>query len=358
MNEVMILGGYGHFGLKIAEALIQVNIPVIIVGRSEVKLSKALYGLHQKYPQAKIGGSCFDIHQDLDDKLKALKPLLIIHTCGPFQNQDYLIASICIANQVHYLDISDGREYVRDISLLNDLAVSKNISVISGASSVPGLTSAVIEEFKPLFSQLEHMEFGISSGQQTPGGVATTNAILSYAGKEIPSYTGWQGLHRILLPECGKRWQSYCSIPDLDLFPKQYGFKSIEFYGGVESSFLHLSLWCMSWLVRWGLPIKLSACSNLFYRVSKAFSHSGSDAGGLYIFLTGKDLQNNEKKIKWYIIAKQNHGLFIPTIPAIVMAKKIFHGQYTIPGARPCVGLVTLQELLAEMHAYDISVFT
>jgi hypothetical protein len=364
MNKVMILGGYGHFGVKIAEALIKDNIPVIIVGRSKDKLTETLHRLEQKYPKAYIGGYCFDIYRNLDKKLKDLKPTIVIHTCGPFQDQDYSIARTCIENHAHYLDISDGRDYVRDISTLNELALRNNVVVISGASSVPGLTSAVIEEYKHSFSQLDHLKFGISSGQQTPGGVATTNDILTYAGKEIPSYIGakgkvigWQGLHRVSLPECGKRWQSNCSIPDLDLFPQYYGFKSIEFFGGVESGFLHLSLWCMSWLVRWGVPIKLGAYSNLFYRVSKAFDRFGSDAGGLYVFLDGTDLQNKEKNIKWYIIAKKNHGLFIPTIPSIVLAKKIFHGEYNTPGAKPCVGLVTLKELLLEMHDYDISVF-
>ena len=113
----------------------------------------------------------------------------------------------------------------------------------------------------------------------------------------------------------------------------------------------------MSWLVSLGVPIKLGAYSNLFYRVSKAFDRFGSDTGGLYVFLGGKDLQNKEKNIQWYIIAKKNHGLFIPTIPAIVLAKKIFRGKYNTPGAKPCVGLVALKELLLEMHDYDISVF-
>lgn len=364
MNKIMILGGYGHFGIKIAEALVKDNIPIIIVGRDQDKLTNAMRYLKQKYPAASIAGSCFDVHKSLDEKLKELKPSIIIHTSGPFQNQDYSIPKICIENHVHYLDIADARDYVRDISTLNELAIQNNVIVISGASSVPGLTSAVIDEYKPTFSELHHLKFGISSGQQTPGGVATTRAILSYTGKEIPSYQGakdkvigWQGLHRVLLPGCGKRWQSNCSIPDLDLFPEHYGLKSIEFYGGVESNFLHLSLWAISWLVRWGVPLQLENHANFFYRVAKAFDRFGSDAGGLYIFLSGKDLQHKPKSIQWYIVARKNHGLYIPTIAAIVLAKKIFRGKYSTLGAKPCVGLASLQELLAEMHGYDISVF-
>lgn len=39
MNSIMIPGGYGHFGVKIAEALINDNIPIVIVGRNQHKAS-------------------------------------------------------------------------------------------------------------------------------------------------------------------------------------------------------------------------------------------------------------------------------------------------------------------------------
>ncbi len=52
MNKVMVLGGFGHFGIKIAESLIKDDIPVIIVGRSEDKLSvstKCIAGCTTKF---------------------------------------------------------------------------------------------------------------------------------------------------------------------------------------------------------------------------------------------------------------------------------------------------------------------
>jgi hypothetical protein len=48
------------------------------------------------------------------------------------------------------------------------------------------------------------------------------------------------------------------------------------------------------------------------------------------------------------------YRLYIPTIPTIVLAKKIFRGEYSIHGARPCVSLVPLEELLEQMREYDI----
>lgn len=73
MNRVMILGGYGHFGVKISEALLKSQIPVIIVGRHFDKLNNMVELLKQKYPADLIFGSCFDIYEDLNDKLRELK---------------------------------------------------------------------------------------------------------------------------------------------------------------------------------------------------------------------------------------------------------------------------------------------
>lgn len=362
MNKILILGGYGHFGKKIVEALVKEDIPLILAGRDHKKMISFQAELEKKYPSCKVESYGFDIFKLLNKQLKELQPKIVINTCGPFQNQDYQIAQACINHHVHYLDLADGRDFVRNITRLNDKALQHNVAVISGASTVPALTSAVIEEYKPFFSTLNELEFGISSAQQTPGGLATTKAILSYTGKEIPPFpgakgkiVGWQGLHRVKIPECGKRWMSNCSIPDLDLFPPKYGFKSIQFSGGVESDFLHLSLWIISWFIRAGLPVSLKKYANIFYRVSKFFGRFGSDAGGMYIFMTGLDLQNRPKTIKWTIVAKKNHGQYIPTIPAIVLAKKIYHNQYTTPGAKPCVGLITLKECLEQMTDLEIT---
>ena len=46
----------------------------------------------------------------------------------------------------------------------------------------------------------------------------------------------------------------------------------------------------------------------------------------------------------WYLVAKQGDGPEIPCIPAIVIARKLARGERIEPGARPCVGMMTLEE--------------
>ena len=88
---------------------------------------------------------------DLPRQLEILKPLVVINTCGPFQNADYGIARACIASGVHYIDLADGRDFVTGITQLDADAKEHNVAVISGASTVPALSAAVIEHFLPNF---------------------------------------------------------------------------------------------------------------------------------------------------------------------------------------------------------------
>ena len=50
-------------------------------------------------------------------------------------------------------------------------------------------------------------------------------------------------------------------------------------------------------------------------------------------------------------------GPNIPTIPAIILAKKILSGEFTTTGAMPCVGLVTLEEYLQELAHLNVRTY-
>ncbi|MEH6630759.1 MAG: saccharopine dehydrogenase NADP-binding domain-containing protein [Halopseudomonas aestusnigri] len=359
-QSVLILGGYGNFGKRIAEALTSDGIPVIIVGRN---LEKAA-SFCQELPKDLASTACFDVNKDLEAQLKKLKPIVVINTCGPFQNSDYSVAEICIGQRVSYIDLADGRDFVSKISTLNEKATAKGIAVISGASTVPGLSSAVVEHFKHAFSEIDSMTYGISPGQKAERGLATTQAIMSYVGKKIGKVKGdnterfgWQDIYQQKYPVLGNRWMANCDIPDLDLLPEHYGIKRIHFSAGLELGAMHLGLWGVSWLVRLGLPLKLQNHAPWLLKVSNWFNALGTSDGGMHVILSGKDQAGHVLTKKWFVIALKGDGPQIPTIPAIVLAKKIIRNQTNLIGAMPCVGLVTLEEYLQELASFNIKTY-
>ncbi len=326
-GEVLVLGGTGNFGRRIVEGLKRHDVPVIAAG----------------------GRKDFDVHRELGARLDALKPRVVVNTCGPFQTSGYDVAQACIARRIHYIDLADARGFVTGITALDAAAKASGVSVVSGASSVPGLSSAVIEHFRHAFDEIDEIDFGISPAQQTPRGPATVAAVMTYVGKEFHGVRGWQDVHRRAYPRLGKRWMANCDIADLDLLPARYGIKRVRFFAGSELGVLHLSLWGLSWLVRLGLPLDLPRHAALMLRISNLFDGFGSANGGMHVILRG-----GGRERRWYLIARNGHGPLVPCVPAIVLARKLMANEGLPPGAYPCVGLASLEEYMRELSGFDI----
>jgi hypothetical protein len=361
LRKVLILGGYGNFGKRIARALTKKGISVIIAGRQRQKAEK----LVSELPQGLAEIAVFDVTTSLATALLQLKPAVVIYTCGPFQIQNYAVARECIAQGIHYIDLADGREFVTGIVALDAEARANNVAVISGASTVPGLSSAVVEQYRKAFSVIDSMVFGISPGQKAERGLATTQGILTYVGKPLKPFAGatkktvygWQDLYRQTYPELGTRWMANCDIPDLDLLPAHYGIGRIRFSAGLELGILHLGLWALSWVVRVGAPVSLPRYANALLAASNAFDRFGTAEGGMHVMLAGKDLQGRPLQKSWFIIARNGDGPQIPTIPAIILSEKLVKETLDVRGAMPCVGLVTLEEYLSALKDFAVKTY-
>ena len=358
-NEVLILGGYGNFGKRIAQGLNRHGVPVIIAGRDLAKAE----ALAAKMPGAR--GLCADIHSDFAAILRSETPSVVVHTCGPFQGADYGIARACMAAGVHYIDLADGRDFVCDFSQLDVEARAAGVTLISGASTVPGLSSAVIEHLRTSFATLDTLDFGISPGQRTERGLATFRAILSYAGRPLSPYPGqaapigWLDLHSQNYPRFGRRWLSACDIPDLDLLPQAYGLTSIRFGAGIELAPLMFVMTALAWLVKMGLPLDLAALAPQLKWATDLFNPFGSDTGGMHVTLTGTDHDGRPLTRTWFIVAKNGDGPQVPCVPAIVLARRLHEKDPGIAtGAFPCVGLVSLEDYLEELKPFEIRTLT
>ena len=358
IKRVLIIGGYGNFGSFITRRLAgDDNLQVIIAGRSKEK-AEALAN--------EVGGEAvtLDINDNLASALSIIQPDIVIHTSGPFQAQGYDVAQACIAQGCHYIDLADGREFVEGITELDEQAKNKGVTIISGASSVPCLTSALIDHYKAEFQTLEELDYGITTAQKTARGLATTTAILTYTGKPFPTLIdgqmtdiyGWQGLCARKYPELGWRLLGNCDVPDLALFPKRYPeLRTVRFYAGLEIPFMHITLWAISWLVRIGLIKRLEKAAPLLLKTSYMFDWLGSTNSAFHMELSGKGLDGNDKMVKFELTARSGDGPYIPCMPAILMAKKLADGDVQDSGAFPCVGFITKDEYLSSLSEMDIS---
>jgi hypothetical protein len=364
VSRVLIIGGYGNFGSYIATALArEPSIELLIGGRDAAKASAFAADLNGANPAQ---GCALDIADDLAGALAGLRPDVVVHTTGPFQSQQHSVARACIAQGCHYIDLADAREFVANIGALDSRARERGVLVVSGASSVPCLTAAIIDHYLPQFARLESADYGISAAQQTNRGLATTSAILSYVGKAFTTLTrgelrqvhGWQGLRNERYPELGRRWFGNCDIPDLALFPQRYPhLRSLRFGAGHEIALLHFGLWLLSWLVRWRGISSLAPHAEPLLRAARWFDRFGSSSSGLHMYLRGIDHMGRGREQRFFLIARSGHGPYIPCMPAIILARKLARGELTQRGALPCLDLISLREYIEALGRFDIGVF-
>jgi hypothetical protein len=363
MTRILIVGGYGAFGARAAERLArEPDLEILIAGRSEQKAAAHAAAL-ARTSKGRIAHAGLDARTADADAIDALGARVLINASGPFQRQNYGLARAAIGAGCHYVDLADARTFVTGITALDSEARAAGVTVISGASSVPGLSSAVVREYAGAFHELDAIEIGISPGNSFDPGVATAASILSQAGKphtelrngKRETVYGWQGLARHRFLEIGARWMGCVDVPDLDLFPAHYPqLRAARFSAGVEVGLFHFGIWSLSWLVRAHLVRDLGSLAAPLLRAKGVLRVLGSDRGGMFVTMRGRDHNGAAKELAWHLIARSHQGPYVPAIASVVLAKRLAAEQGPPAGARPCFGLFTLADFIAEVADLDI----
>lgn len=361
--RVLIIGGYGNFGSYIAHSLADDDSVHLLIGGRSAEKATAFAATLTATNRAE--GHAIDINGSLGEALDRIAPDIVVHTTGPFQIQDHRVAEACIAHGCHYLDLADARDFVVTIGRLDADAKAKDVLVVSGASSVPCLTAAVIDAYLPAFARLEALDYGISAAQHTNRGLATTSAVLSYVGKPMTMLRdgkmevvfGWEDTHAVRYPGLGVRLFGNCEIPDLTLFPERYPtLQSMRFAAGHELKPLHIGTRLLGVLVRLGIVGSLSTHAESLLKLAFAFDRFGSGRSGFHMVLTGTGRDGKLLERRFWLIARSGHGPYIPCMPAILLARRLARHEIARRGATACVDLIDLDTYLAALDGLDISI--
>jgi saccharopine dehydrogenase-like NADP-dependent oxidoreductase len=360
-RNVLVIGGGGFFGARIAASLARVStLRVLIGGRDAQRARSAAMAAGLPAEHAVVMDAA---DPRFADALRPLDLALIIHTAGPFQGQNYGVARAAVQVGCHYVDLADGRGFVAGIESLDAEARARGVAVISGASSVPALSSAVVDRYLPRFERLDTIEMGISSGARAPG-LATVEGVFSYAGKAVRCWKGgtwisgfgWRDLSRHHFPApLGGRWLSTCDIPDLELFPRRYAsVRSVSFKAGFASDLGHLVVWSLAGLVKIGLVRSMKPFVRPLNRASRLIEPLVSHRGGMFVSLRGESREGGPLVVCWNLLAAQNQGPYIPCGAAIALAHQLAENVRWPAGARPCMGFLTVDEYLEPLRTLDI----
>ena len=362
-HRILVIGGYGFFGSRLVQLLSrQPNLHILIAGRSQAQ-AEALAQRLRPGAHSQLDAQALDIESpSLAETLTSLRPNIVVHTAGPFQGQHYRVAQACIAAGAHYIDLADGRDFVAGISALHAAAVKAGVLVTSGASSVPGLSSAVADRLAAGMPRVTDIDIGISPGNRTERGLSTVAAILGYCGQPLPGgadgeTVGWLRTYAQRYPApVGRRLLSPCDVPDLVLLgPRFPGTPRVRFGAGLELMLLHRGMNLMALLAHRGLVRNWVHHAPLLKRVADWFRHFGSDAGAMHVRVTGVNPAGSTVTRHWSLVASAGDGPFVPTLAAAALVRRLAAGERFQPGACPCLGLLSLDDFEREAVGLNIT---
>lgn len=358
--RILVIGGYGFFGRRLVKRLLRLPaLHIIVAGRSS---AAAQAFVAQCGAGAALTALELDaMAQTFGAHLTDLAPHIVVNASGPFQGQDYRVALACIKARVHYIDLADGREFVSGITGLNEAATAAGVLAISGASTVPALSSAVADHLAEGLERVTNIDISITPGNRTERGLSTVKAIMSYCGKALPAsggkpVFGWRGsyAHRYPAP-VGRRLLSPCDVPDLTLLPARYrGTPQLRFGAGLELEFLHRGMNLLAWLARHRLVDNWSNHAGLLKRAADLFLGWGTDAGAMHVAVEGTVAGGGIARRTWYLVAEHGDGPYVPTLAAAALIRKLANGQ-AITGARACIGVLTLEDFINELDGLHIA---
>jgi hypothetical protein len=281
-------------------------------------------------------------------------PAILVDASGPFQAMDFAVPHACIDAGVHYLDIADARAFVCGIGAMNVAAEAANVTVLSGASSVPCLSGAVVRHLAEGMTRVDAVETAISASNKAAAGPAVAAAILAqigqpmrvFRGKRWVRYFGWQKIIRQHFevtdePHIGGRLVALVDVSDLALLPDRFpGNPTVTFRAGTELWFQNAGLWLASWLVRWGLIKNLKGLASLLQPLQWLTAFAGSDRSAMIVTVFGRAGERRIER-RWTLIASRGDGPEIPALSVVPQVERILGGDEP-PGARDAGRSLTL----------------
>lgn len=356
--KVMVVGGYGNFGSIVCRHLVGApGVALVISGRDPHKLERKVDELNATSGNA-CEGWCGDaMGTGFASVLQTMNIQLVIHTGGPFQGQSYAVAQACIDAAVNYCDLSDCRTFVNGVGVLDASARQAGVAILSGCSSVPTLSSALIDQYRDRFMRIDTIEHGISSSAKMPG-LSTIEGVLAYAGKPIQQLKngqvhpvlGWLDLTLRKMPQLGTRVLANVDVPDMDIFARRYGAHTLSFKAGAGLKLGGVANGLLAQALRVGLVRNHVAWAARLHRLGTWFERFGDGKSAMYIDVHGLGTHGQTLSLAVQLTALNDKGPEIPSCAAVALAIKMAQGYVPEPGARPCVGEISVDEYMAAIN--------
>jgi hypothetical protein len=357
-SKVLILGGYGTFGGRLARLLAdEARLTLIIAGRSYASARSFCAGQRSA---AALVPAVFDRDGDVAQQLGALGPDIVVDASGPFQvygTDPYRVVRAAIALGISYLDLADASDFVKGVGQFDAEARARGVVVLAGVSSFPVLTAAVVRKLAQGMRRVGSITGGIAPSPYANVGMNVIRAIASYAGKPVEvvrdgrktkAYALIDAMRYTIAPPGALPLDpvrfSLVDVPDLKLLPELWpGLQSVWMGAGPVPEFLHRALNAFAWLVRLKILPSLLPFARLIHWAVGALSF-GDHRGGMFVAVEGAGPDGARIERSWHMIAEGDDGPLIPSMAAEAIIRRCLAGRTPAIGARAATGDLELAD--------------
>lgn len=357
--RVLIVGGYGIFGGRLVELLqSDARLTLLVAGRSQSRARE--FCERHSASAARLVPAQFDRSASDAAALAALQPTLVVDASGPFQaygDDRYQLIEHCIACRVHYLDLADGSDFVEGVAAFDAAARTTGVYVLSGVSSFPVLTAAVVRRLSAGMALVQSIRGGIAPSPYAGVGVNVIRAIASYAGQAVSRTCGGRLCQGYPFTESMRfvvavpgRMPLRCTrfslvdVPDLRALAREWPqAREVWMGAGPVPAALHRALTALAWLVRWRWLPTLSWLAPAIYFVTNHVRW-GEHRGGMFVAVRGRSGDGDDIVREWHLLAEGNDGPLIPCMAVEAIVRKVLTGIAPAPGARTAIHDVELAD--------------
>ena len=346
-GKVLIVGGYGTFGTRLARLLLDVpGVNVVIGGRSLHKAARCAQSLRN----SSVSAVHFDRDADVAEQLKTIRPDIVIDASGPFQaygESPYRVAIAALSNDADYIDLADSSDFVANIESLDRQATAAGRYAIAGASTCPALTMAVARNLIRDLQSVERIRAGIALSPRAQVGKSVVRAIATYAGKAATLIRNGrqQNVHtftetcRFAIAPPGKRplpplTFSLIDVPDLVVLGTlPVPVRETWFGVSTRPAMFHALLRLLSHAVKAGLLPGLKLLAPLMHKATNSLGW-GEHRSGMFVEVRGTTANGVQCRRSWHLLAPGDDGPSVPTIAAAAIVARHVAGAKPAAGAR------------------------
>lgn len=366
--KILIIGGYGAFGSRLVELLKdEPRLKLIIAGRSRAR-AKTLCIMQSR---AELVPAEFDRDGDVEAQIGWLEPDIVVDASGPFQSygaDPYRVVRGALAAGADYLDLADSTEFVVGVSQFDDAVRASKKFVLSGASTFPALSGAVVRALASDLTSVERIIGGIAPSPYAGFGYSVIQGVLSYAGKPVgivrdgqpTTAPGLVDSRDYTITQPGNvpmltRQFSLIDVPDLELMETEWPQAGeVWFSVGTVPTVMFKVLNTSARLVQGKLLPSLRFLAPIVHWAVNSVRW-GEHRGGMFVRLYGRNADGGLCRRRWHMIAEGGNGPYVPAMAAAAIISKCLEGVPPQPGARPASDELELDDFAPFFAQREIS---